>query len=170
MILYHVDRLNTIQVGQNIQMSYPLMSTQVLAKTLDELYPEGLSHHGNSYLVDPDKRMYINTNIEHIFELYRQLYFPDKPSRFQSFFCFVAPEQAIKFYNQNFCWHNEAKILKIDTGDSKIHIGDMDLLKGDTILQCHDNAMRYWSGDLTPTSTQEALVVPPAKVVDLLTP
>lgn len=170
MIFYHVDRSNTLQVGQNVQMSNLPMPTQALVKTLEELYPEGLSHHGISYLVDPDTRMYINTNIEHIFELYRQLYFPDKPSRFQSFFCFVALEQAIKFYNQNSCWYNEAKILKIDTGDSKIHIGDMDLLKGDTILQCHDNAMRYWSGDLTPTSTQEALVVPPVKVVDLLTP
>lgn len=170
MILYHVDRSNSLRVGQSVQMSYPPTPTQALAKTLEELYPDGLSHHGISYLVDPDKRMYINTNIEQMFELYRQLYFPDKPSRFQSFFCFVAPEQAIKFYNQNSCWYNEAKILKIDTGDSKIHIGDMDLLKGDTILQCHDNAMRYWSGDLTPASTQEALVALPVKVVDLLTP
>lgn len=85
MILYHVDRLNSLQVGQNVQTSYPPMPTHALEKALEELYPDGLSRHGISYLVDPDKRMYINTNIEQIFELYRQLYFPDKPSRFQSF-------------------------------------------------------------------------------------
>ncbi len=169
MILYHVDRLNTLQVGQYVQMSNLPMPTQALAKTLEELYPDGISRHGFSYLVDPDKYMYINTNIEQMFELYRQLYFPDKPSRFQSFFCFVTPDQAIEFYNLNSCKHSEAKILKIDTGDSKIHIGDMNLLKGNTILQSHDNAMRYWSGDLTPTSIQEALVALPVKVVDLLT-
>lgn len=170
MILYHVDRMSTLQDDQTIQLIKPPLPSWKLEKTLNELYPDGITQHGCRYLLQSLKGLHTSNCIEQIFELYRQLYFPDKPSRFQSFFCFVKCEQANDFYAEHRRRFDEAKILKIDTGDAKHHIGDMRLLTGETILQCHENAMNYWKGTLTPDSIQEVLVVPPVKVVGRLTP
>lgn len=82
MIAYHIDRTNSLQPGQEITLidNYSFMSCN--------LFECKVSRHGNRYLSDCENDLNFSSFlIEHELELVRQKFFPESPSRLQSFFC-----------------------------------------------------------------------------------
>lgn len=132
----------------------------MLNKALFELFPDGISYHGVHYALQSYKWQHTSTSAEQIFELYRQLYFPNKPSRFQSFFAFTSLEDAINFTLD----YPLAKIYEVSIDHENYHIGDMNLVKGETIIQCHKFALDYWSGRLSDNPLKEVLLIPPIHI------
>lgn len=159
MIFYHVDRTDTLKNLKTIELIKPNVPEE-FKETLLELFPNGLSYHGVHYALQSSEEQHISTSIEQIFELYRQMYFPDKPSRFQSFFAFTSLEDAINFTLD----YPLAKIYKVSIDHDNYHIGDMNLVKGETIIQCHKFALDYWSGRLSNEPLKEVLLVPPIRI------
>lgn len=166
MNFYHVDRNGTLLPNQTIELIKPYIDQPDIMKTLSELYPDGLSYHGLRYAITSFKGLHTDTSTEQIFELYRQMHFPHLPSRFQSFFCFNSLQNAIEFSKLN----GKSTIYKVEVDHKNYHIGDMKLLKGDTILQCHKNALDYWSSKLDKNSIVEVLILPPIHISDLIIP
>lgn len=161
MIFYHVDRTDTIKNLKTIELIKPIVPEE-FKETLLELFPNGLSYHGVHYALQSSEEQHISTSIEQIFELYRQMYFPDKPSRFQSFFAFTSLEDAIKFAPYS-------SIYEVKSDNDNYHIGDMNLIKGETIIQCHKFALDYWSGHFTAKPIKEVLLIPPIHILCQLT-
>lgn len=164
MIFYHVDRANSIKKLKTINLFKPSLP-EMLNKALFELFPDGISNHGYHYALQSFKWQHASTSAEQIFELYRQLYFPNKPSRFQSFFAFTSLEDAINFTLD----YPLAKIYEVSIDHENYHIGDMNLVKGETIIQCHKFALDYWSGRLSDNPLKEVLLIPPIHILCQLT-
>ena len=89
MKVYHIDRGHKLRAGQTLDLSRPNGDYQYQLKYIDALFNDGkVGMLGNIYTY-PD---YANPKENHnytqetIFELVRQKWFPDMPSRFQSFF------------------------------------------------------------------------------------
>jgi hypothetical protein len=103
---------------------------------------DGLSAHGARYLIQSIRGeiRFAELLIELYFEYVRYRDYPDKPSRFQSFFAFEDLSKAKEFGN------GRGKIYEIDYSGS-IFIGDMNWLKisynAEMQRQC---AEQYWSG------------------------
>lgn len=161
MIFYHVDRANSIKKLKTINLFKPSLP-DMLNKALLELFPDGISNHGYHYAIQSFEGQHTSTSAEQIFELYRQLYFPNKPSRFQSFFAFTSIEDAMKFAPYS-------NIYEVKSDNDNYHIGDMNLVKGETIIQCHKFALDYWSGHLSNEPLKEVLLVPPIRIDGQLT-
>lgn len=164
MIFYHVDRTDTIKNLKTIELIHPHLP-EVMNEALLELFPDGISNHGVNYAIQSFEGQHTSTSTEQIFELYRRMYFPDKPSRFQSFFAFTSLEDAINFTLD----YPLAKIYKVSIDHDNYHIGDMNLVKGETIIQCHKFALDYWSGRLSNEPLKEVLLVPPIRIDGQLT-
>lgn len=164
MIFYHVDRTDTLKNLKTIELIKPNVPEE-FKETLLELFPDGLSRHGYHYALQSFEGQHISTSIEQIFELYRRMYFPDKPSRFQSFFAFTSLEDAINFTLD----YPLAKIYEVSIDHDNYHIGDMNLVKGETIIQCHKYVLDYWSGRLSDNPIKEVLLVPPIRIDGQLT-
>lgn len=164
MIFYHVDRTDTLKNLKTIELIHPHVLPAELNETLLELFPGGLSFHGDQYAIESFKDFHKETSTEQIFELYRRMYFPDKPSRFQSFFAFTSLEDAINFALK----YPFFKIYEVSIDHDNYHIGDMNLVKGETIIQCHKLALDYWSGRLSNEPLKEALLIPPIHIDRLL--
>lgn len=161
MIFYHADRLGAIKNLKTIELIKPHLP-EVMNEALLELFPDGISNHGVNYAIQSFEGQHTSTSAEQIFELYRQMYFPDKPSRFQSFFAFTSLEDAIKFAPYS-------SIYEVKSDNDNYHIGDMNLIKGETIIQCHKFALDYWSGHFTAEPIKEVLLIPPIHILCQLT-
>lgn len=164
MIFYHVDRADTLKNLKTIELIHPHVLPAELNETLLELFPDGLSFHGDQYAIESFEGQQASTSAEQIFELYRRMYFPDKPSRFQSFFAFTSLEDAINFALK----YPFFKIYEVSIDHDNYHIGDMNLVKGETIIQCHKLALDYWSERLSNEPLKEALLIPPIHIDRLL--
>lgn len=172
MIFYHVDRLGLLQENQTILLSkdFPHYLNSY-KKTILKLYPDGLSNHGLQYGTIPiqpinqyELHLRENQIIENIFELNRQIYFPNILSRFQSFFCFKSLKEAIDFFSNELETYPNIQIFEINTSDKNIFIGDMQWLNGTTVITAHENSIKYWSGTLSDNPKIEILVKPPIKI------
>lgn len=84
-IFYHVDRRNKLKPDKKISLS----DQPQLPGLLHEEYSEGLSSHGNQYLLSKKRN---NSEAEWFYELIRLWKYNDRPSRFQSFFAFETIE------------------------------------------------------------------------------
>lgn len=171
MIFYHVDRSNSLKEGQVVTLTkdfrkYPDSYKNVILK----LYPEGLSYHGLMYAIlsfeDTDVRS--SQEIETIFEFYRQIYFVNKISRFQSFFCFQTLTEAKKFAKINSEGYPDYKIYEVKVDHDNYFIGDMNLLRGNTAINSYMASHDYWSGGHSCNPIFEVLVKPPLKILDIV--
>lgn len=79
MIAYHIDRANSLSAGQII--NYEPNFNSVAA-----LFEDKITKHGVHYLDPCSDNEIVSFAIEHEFELIRQRLFPNRISRFQSFF------------------------------------------------------------------------------------
>ncbi|MBO5208032.1 MAG: DUF2441 domain-containing protein [Lachnospiraceae bacterium] len=195
MILYHLDRQNTLPTDKSKQLSFPIDTRNTLeANTLfNSLYPNGISKTGERYLNPFDIRLDTlesskNTcanfriyTIEYVFEMVRLLHFPHFPSRLTSLFACRCPEDVVHWYNilcKNSMDTSNATVKIIETSN-KTFIGDSfwrdDLLtlKVDAARQSvfspfayHEWAKKYWNGVTSASPSIEVLCELPVTVIE----
>lgn len=175
MDFYHIDKDNSLLVGETLSLiPFDRISnapTRVDISKLNIL--DGLSHHGQKYLCSvlnrySDKN---STDIELVFELIRQLYFPNCISRFQSIFCCPSIDDLQKFWwdiaTSSYCSH----IVTMSVPDGCYSKHDASFLNlGGHNGHCYSNlvsierAFHYWNGDMSSNPQIEYLVKLPVTI------
>lgn len=108
---------------------------------------------------DPTSAIY-----EWMFELVRRSEFPDRPSRFQSFFGCETEEEAAAFRSD---FGPDAQIVEIEYDDG--HRADMDLLSTESFAHGLHQASTYWRGESgSDDPIWELLMQPPVDVVGIV--
>lgn len=148
MELFVVDRRGIYAPGDIIELKeFEDISPKEMATLVTNLFPSGLSTHGQAYFIN-NKAMIANKTpmIDWCLEFYRRSVFPDKPSRWVSFFAWGNIEDAKKFRSHYgspkdaiFSVHSDANIL---------HKGDMNLLNNDNAALPFTYLLDlYWKGE-----------------------
>ena len=93
---FHVDRLGILQPSQIINLvKYSDIEPLYLQEHVDFLFPDGVTKHGDHYLLQQLAGQELSeSKIEIIFEYIRRSGFPDRPSRYQSVFAFSTLAEA----------------------------------------------------------------------------
>lgn len=164
MILYHIDRQKKLTEGQIIRLfdDYSLEGPRgrEICEYIRNLYPDGISEHGNRYLFDNKNE---NWKLETFIENSRLHQHPTYPSRFQSFFA-VSKDYIPQMLNKLNTTYAFVNIFEIDTEKYSIH--DMSLLDelGFGAGVVHYNANRYWKGEKSDRPLLEYLVPLPVTI------
>lgn len=152
---YSVDRVGTLQEGMVIVlMRYSDVSPPFLQTHVDYLFPDGLSMHGERYLINNNSKGNIaSPAIELLFENVRRANFSECPSRFQSFFACCSIEEARTF--RNTYGSNDSQIFEVYT-ENRFFKANMCLLGNNhTNLVCSYLAHEYWAGNSGPPELSE---------------
>lgn len=93
---YHFDRSGLLRPGMElVPMRYDDVEPPSFAAHADALFPDGVSRHGEQYLLrGSSSALLVAPNIELIFEYVRRASFPTMPSRFTSVFGWETPAAA----------------------------------------------------------------------------
>lgn len=173
MIAYHIDRTNSLSKGQIIDLfQYPKSkdSFSFMAETLFNGY---ISKHGYFYLSDvgfDDQYPPLAAScIEMELELIRRSFFPEKLSRFQSFFAFESLNSLsawMPFFKSYNCrlWEIEffhAHYEKHDAGLIPHFHSDDRPYSPSLTFQC---GYEYWSGKFSKNPIYELLIKPPVLI------
>lgn len=171
MIAYHVDRLNSLSVGQTIELLNRTYEDSAYSFAASMLFNSQLTSHGNAYIHDsnsPGGADTICSIIEYETELVRQLYFPHMFSRFQSFF-------AVETLDDLFSWNSclispEYKVYQVKFDDCNYQKLDASLLPNGLIdvenfifspSLNFQRAYNYWSQQSSDAPQYELLIKPP---------
>jgi hypothetical protein len=176
---FTVDRGGLLSDGTVIDLArHDDLDPPQLQTHVDDLFPAGVSSHGNGYFLSGDQQATgSSANIELIFEFVRRARFPQAPSRFASVFGCESEADARGFASHPVWGSAGAKIWEVESEDA--FRADMSCLTlGGTILTVSLFAERYWSGlengiDLIFPDPQRAptppfwelLLTPPVKVL-----
>jgi len=174
MAQFWVDKYrgNTLTYGQTIDLvKYNDISstdpkfTKCLQSHYSKLFPRGVTWHGNSYFAKCNDFILINPSLELVFEYAKRAYFPDKPSRAESFFAFHSLQDIFVFAN----------VINIDASNHTIwevecdnyHRGNMRLLSLGSNLVTSYYAHEYWSGSAGGDceALWEYLLTPPVHIL-----
>jgi len=125
-------------------------------------YPCGISEHGNTYIFNPLAGNMIENSvlIDNVFELVRQLHFPESISRFQSLF--AVSKEDIPRLAQVLGINNEP-LFEVECEHSEPH--DMMFLIGSNYAYCSYYAHKYWSGEESSNPLIEYLLKPPVNAI-----
>ena len=162
---FHVDRASALHEGQILGLTgwAELPPDQkipdfALQSHIEHLFPDGLSWHGrrylfwqNTYAFPPQPGLYDAANldvmrshaIELLVEYVRRASFPEKPSRYQSLFCWSSREDADRFLSGT--GGSGAALWEVE-GESQFR-ADMNLLVLGTALSSSLLTNRYWRGE-----------------------
>jgi hypothetical protein len=149
---YTVDRMNLLSTGTVISLTkYDDVDPIELQEHVDLLFPNGVSSHGENYILKNGSHGLISSSaIELLFEYVRRSNFPEIASRFQCTFACETLEEAEKFRSAFGLPTN--KIFEVFTENSYFK-GDMTLLDNNqTSLVCSYFADEYWKGNSSPAS------------------
>jgi hypothetical protein len=140
---------------------------------LPSLYPSGLSQHGQYYLIDVGQHTRqempqtgeplakLSSVLEMYWELVRRAEFPEKPSRFESFFAFTTPEEARAFGG------GTGSVYEVDANLWEEF--DLNLLKQPTSLALQWIQIRqYWNHGASPNPLWECLLKPHVKILRVI--
>jgi hypothetical protein len=139
-------------------------------KLVKEYYPDGLSHFGKDYLMEPVRYERVNNygyisnvmSIDAYFEFVRRLRFPDRPSRYQSFFAYKTLDEARAF--NAFKAAGKGKIFLV-TAEKHVVLDARWLQIGRIYLEGIFFAEQYWLGLPTDSPDWEYLLSFPVTVV-----
>lgn len=165
--------LQTLKDARTVICYLPESSERTL---VSKYFPSGLTPHGLSMLVPRDSSASdVNEPIvDLIFELVREHYYPEAPSRLTSLYASATKENAELWQHlwiKNFgdkagqiakeLWEIEfdAKPLEVDATFLNIDVKDKF-----SYLQALDSAHRYWQGEFSETPLPELLVPLPVVV------
>lgn len=168
-IYYHIDRLGTLRSDSVIGLTrYDDIDPEALQQHVDQLFPEGVSSHGERYFLrNGTPAIVISPAIELLFEYVRRSSYADKPSRFQSFFAFGSLNDASNF-REKFC-NSQGTIWRVEYDDSGAFKADMNVLTlRDSLLVSSYRAHRYWQGLPDPSGEPpvwEYLLPPPVTIL-----
>jgi hypothetical protein len=164
--LYTVDRRRRLEAGRTLDLVRAenigaAHVDSVLLVHVDRLFPDGVTDHGESFLLQ-DRPVRANDVIDLLFEYVRRSEFPDRPSRYQS--VFGSPNlEAAKAFREEFGRANDP-IWEIEA--DRHFVGDMrHLTLAGSALAISYRAHRYWLGEPSNDPLWEALVVPPVRVL-----
>ena len=161
MIVYHIDRNNTLKEGLEIQLKLLNNSNNFFVQTL---FPDGLSMHGLHYVDETLQHNQGNLaeyySLEYEYELVRRIYFSKLPSRFQSFFALRNLDQ-IKQWNDVFS--NQDIVWEVEIENSFFIERDSNLLRPTLTKEESNNnsfyySYLYWNGTRTETPRAELLI------------
>lgn len=169
---YTVDRSGSLFPGKEIKLindpaTLPKDMPENLKNLIQELFPEGTSRFGDRYLIRDIRLMsymhsgdsempgfffsdelQMESNIELIWELIRRVSFSDKPSRFQSMFCFETYEEAVRFRTKH--GNFNSKIFSIESDHLGFKADTQNLRITAPLLSIIQFANAYWSGKAFP--------------------
>ena len=157
--LYTVDSLNLLSENYSIDLTqHTDLDPPFLQEHVDDLFPEGVSRHGNQYFLNgKSDLMLAEPQIELVVEYVRRACYPQYPSRFQSFFAVETIQQAQQF-RQNYNAGN-GSIWQIEVDTKQIFKADMNLLSiKSSILGTSFAAHEYWKVNMSPAPFMEYLV------------
>jgi hypothetical protein len=145
MKFYHIDRSNNLKEGQLIKLE-PVFIPKAPEAANDlavSMYRNGVSRHGLKYIREVSK----NSHTEWFFEYVRRSTFPNKPSRFESFFAFDSLESVEQFKVK---FHaTQSPVFEVECDD--FFKGDMNLLGSQNSPLIYSLfANTYWSGKTLP--------------------
>lgn len=167
---YHIDRLGLLKPNDLIELQLVNnINPEYLNEMLNIKYPLGLSNHGKTYCsclnTEKNKNSYL---IETFVEYERLLNFPNKFSRFQSFFAAETLEECI-YWNNILNPDNQFSVWEIEFEHDNFLKLDASWLKGDVskqfFLYYSDFACKYWSGAVSEKPSLELLIKPPIRIV-----
>jgi Protein of unknown function (DUF2441) len=144
---YAVDRAGSLVPGMTIDLKrHDDVNPDFLQKHVDSLFSDGFSTHGDRYLLTNSSRGNISSPaIELLFEYIRQAHFPERTSRFQSFFACESIEDAKIFRNQFGAEENRIFEVLATSGHFR---ANMNLLNNNqTSLICSHLGHEYWRGN-----------------------
>lgn len=98
---------------------------------------------------------------ERYLELIRRLEFPEKQSRYQSFFAFDNLQAAKEFLPSG---REKAQIFRVQAANAEKK--DQNLIEVGTLAQVFSKGRRYWRGDKSENPDWEVLLEPPVEVVE----
>ncbi len=159
-----LDKLELYNKELNIELPGYYSNREFLNKK-NELFPEGLSSHGNQYLgnyYDPDE---VNNEflIEFGIELIRRLKYPNLPSRYQSIFGCLNIDDALTIKNNQFRGEGDIYIVSCNS----YFVADMGLLnQSRSILGLEIIGNKYWSGNVSSNPFYEVLMKPPVRIIE----
>ncbi len=164
---FTVDRNRTLEEGKIINLvKYSDVGPQELQAHVDSLFPDGVTRHGEHYMLkgqtsamDRNK----SPTIELLFEYVRRSHFPSRPSRFQSIFAFENIDQAVSFRNKY--GKSDGLIWEVES-DAAFKADMLLLTLKDSLLRLSYNAHQYWRGMSSGNNpVWEYLMVPPVRVI-----
>lgn len=160
---FTLDRAGSLRPGLRVGLTKHDVN-EPYASHLQFLFPEGVTLHGESYIVSDSKRpTEIEAAIELLFEYVRRSHFPNRPSRLQTFYAFESVEMAWAFRTQ----FAEGLGSVWEVEGTAAFAGDMRHLDlGNTPLTASYCAHRYWEGSSSENPLWEQLLVPPVTVID----
>jgi hypothetical protein len=176
--LFTLDRQSYYSSGMQFCLKppdYKSLGPIVLEHSfLQGLFSEGISTHGQRYLINrtviagnlPNNEAitYANSTVEIIFELVRRLEFPALTSRFQVMFACQSESDLRRFAAQT---GSHGTIYAVEA--YQFQVCDMALLTlGNTISHAWRNARQYWSGALSANPLLECLIKLPATLDEQL--
>ena len=181
MDFYHIDRRKCLSSSQQIRLSKIPKSTPNLRpsdKSILEKFNYELSQHGIVYLshqFDFPSSGATNAQVELVFELVRQLYFPEKLSRFQSIFAFKEPDSWKKFIPFNKLPRNSFNSVLLEAEyyeeyDAFWLHSHFNTTKYGQVHEKYSNsyilsnAFSYWSGEKSAIPQMECLLKCPVTV------
>lgn len=169
MIVYHIDRLKSLKEGQTIEFLHPPIEPEVLRNLAIDRYPEGLSHHGDFYFGRMISKDFVSDSIlENILEYERLLYFPERPSRFQSIFATNSIDQMNYWIQSNSFREWDFNICELEINHSNYALLDSSWygfdVKAPSFLTTSYKAKNYWKGEITDNPKYELVVKLPVVV------
>ena len=171
---FTVDRAGSLTEGIVDLTRWNDVDPPELQTHVDELWPEGVSQHGDRYvLISGASGLLPEPNIELLWEYARRAFAAAAPSRFQSFFAFESIEAAQRFRAE--FGGGSGTIWHLTTEGSSFR-ADMRwlTLKGSALMVSHA-AVSYWrqrsSSELPPRlgprePLWEVLLTPPVKITE----
>lgn len=167
---FTVDRWGTLSEGMELcTQRHTDINLPELQEHVDFLFSDGVSRHGDAYFLSNESKASVTSPaIELLFEYVRRSYFPNKPSRFTSFFGVSSLPAAVEF-NARFGARKGA-IWEVEASD--YFRGDMNLLTSNATTLVHSYfAHLYWKGEDGPIQPfWEVLLVPPVRVLRQIIP
>jgi hypothetical protein len=166
MIYYHVDRKGALREGQEIS----LFNLNTKNMFTNDYFSNRVSHAGMVYLSDvgiSDIKALFHRFRELEFEYVRRLHYPEKPSRFQSFFCTETLQEAkqwVGFFRDSSDNTRIIKIFSEISGSSHDAYwrdnfyrdnSDKDVL---SVYEEHEYAHNYWVGRQSERPRREIVV------------
>ncbi len=190
MVYYHADRVKSMTEGKLINLSKDfLLQNQNYNFIFENLFPDGVSKHGERYLKDSVytfehpfnyAEIYLSNQLcsisitEYVFELIRRLYFPNALSRMTSLFAFPKLDDLNSWEAYTF---QDSSIFEITTTeeypiyDANFLLGGLCLSKPEEKIYQgfsprlnFENAFNYWSGKFSSKPKLEVLLPLPLTI------
>jgi hypothetical protein len=171
---YTADRAGRLHAGMTMDRTrYTDVQPMVLQQHIDAWFPDGVTQHGETYLLSPAPATVLDPVVELTCELVRRAEFAHAPSRFESVFGYETQAEAQTFLAEY--GGPGARIFEVES-DAEPFRADMRCLNiRSTILVTAYGARRYWSQEPTDihlfpgaqpqNRSWELLLRPPVRVL-----